>query len=85
MTQDHPFDYAWRKNIQFGKRHRAPEGNHGKAVGQAAAKRHRCAVSGGQVNKIFGKQARTFTQNDSAFGVIRAEGGIQQAVEVKSH
>lgn len=76
-----PFDNPVREHIQFSKGHRTPEGDHGKAVGQAATKRRRCPVGGRHKDKIRGKQPGTFTQRSGATGVLRAEGGIQQAIK----
>ena len=86
MTQDNAFQDARREHIKLSKRHAAPESHHGKTVGQAAAKRHRCAVGGGHVDKILREQAGAFTQGSRAGRVIAGvEGGVNQAIEMERH
>ncbi len=86
MTQDNAFHDARREHIKLSKRHAAPESHHGKTVGQAATKRHRRAIGGGHVDKIFGKQAGAIAQRRRAGRVIiGVQGGVNQAIEVERH
>ncbi|MNQ82194.1 hypothetical protein D3C85_972390 [compost metagenome] len=84
MAQNDAFDDAWREHIQPRKCHRAPESDHRKAVGQAAAKRNRGSVGGGHINEIISKLACAVAQHSRPL-LVAAQGGVDQAVKVKRH
>ena len=84
MPQHNALQDTRGEDVQLRKSHRAPEGNHGKAVGQAAAKRHRGTIGGGPVDKVFREQTRALAQHLRPRLVV-TQGGVNQAVKMESH